>query len=245
MPYFDAGGVVYVIEDIIASEEVLQEAIAALLSGCRCSIVDSPFVASVEARGFVVDRVVGVGSIVCEPGCIESRRGYRLTAPVWGQGRVISRGQRCLVCGDSPSLSQLPALGIDTLRVGYHEFFDRVLRGGERGVLVLGRGLDPLEVVEDEGVCGVLRTSNPLHPAGALGKPRLQACVERIYRLEGPRARLLHNILYVNDKPVIARLEGMGNALVVMFDEEGSSKYPRIAATLGMLYECGTPGEHM
>ncbi|NOZ88508.1 MAG: hypothetical protein GXO15_01135 [Crenarchaeota archaeon] len=238
MPYFDAGSAVLLIEDVLREPELLGQWLMGH-AGCRCAIIDSPFSARVERRGLSVDLTIGVGSIVCSPGCGEDAV---LAEPAWGQGRLL--GGDCVFHGDCGELrAGLAALGFKLKRVGLHEFFEVVGREGVNGVAVLGPDSDALEVEPRGGVCGRLRGRNPLHPAGAVGKPGLEGCVEETFDLVGPRSRLLTPVLQLGGRDIIYSYSGMGDSVVIGYSLASASKYPRLAAWLGALYACSKPAD--
>ncbi len=244
MPYLDEGSAVYMIEDLIERPELMQSVVTSIMRGCRCAVIDQPFTASISSNGFVVDRVVGVGSVVCEAGC--GGEGARvLASPAWGRGRVVEPSARCLFCGERFAAMQLRALGFQLEEVEFKVFVDRVTRGTERGVAVVDSVLDPLELEPLEGGCGTLRSANPLHPSGALGKPGLSGCVEKRFELVGPSSRVFMPVLLLNGAPLLGRFEGLGNGLVVLGPVQGSSRYVQLATWLGVLYECGSQSEHL
>jgi hypothetical protein len=248
VPHFSENSIVYAIEDIIRDDNVFASALSRLMRGCRCAIIDSPFAATLENKGFTVDRVVGVGSIVCEPGCEGGEDGgYRLAAPAWGQGRVLKPGLDCVFYGSERLRGQLAALGFRVEARGFNELLDMVTREGKRGVAFLDEEADSLSVERLEGGCGVLKTTNPLHPAGAFGKPGLHACAEEIYGLQGPAARIASPVLHLSsrERVVVSRVEGLGNALIIHTDPESASRHIRVASWLGALYECGIASEYL
>jgi len=247
LPYLPENSIVYTIEDLIEKPESIQDVLASLLSGCSCAIIDSPFTATVDVKGFRVNKVIGVGSIVCEPSCGVSRSGYRLTAPAWGQGRIIRRGLECLYYGNDAYRAQLASLGFKVINKEFNDIVEAVTRGSKRGVIILDEDAAPLEVEPTPGTCGVLRTTNPLHPAAALGKPRLHGCARPLYRLTGPLARLATPLLYLEDKDntVVSKIEGLGSALVLHSEPAAMTRHLQLAAWLGVLYECGAAEEHL
>ncbi len=247
MPYFSENSVVYVIEDILRDHGVVNEIIARIASGCKCSIIDSPFAATLTVKGFVVERVVGVGSVVCEPRCSGSKGSYRIVNPTWGQGRVVRRGLECLYHGPPSYRAQLAGLGLRVVDTGFHSLVEMSTKKAMHGVAIIDNAADLLEVEELPGTCGRLGTPNPLHPASAFGKPGVYACAEPLYQLVGPLGRLTQTLLYISDtsKPVISRIEGIGSALLIQTDLGNASRNIQVAATLGMLYECGAAEEYM
>ena len=241
MPYFDAGSIVVPIEALIENPEVLGTYLLGS-RGCRCSIVDSPFVASVMRGGLRLDYTVGVGSLVCGAGCGGGDEALVLAEPAWGSGRIIEGGE-CVFYGSCGELEAgLAALGFRLRRVkGLQLFIDEVTKAGARGVAVLDDA-DPLSVEPAGGLCGVLRSRNPLHPAGVVGKPGLSGCIERLYRVVGPQRRLLAPILGLGDETVVAEVKGLGEGLLVGYEPSSASKHLRLAAMLGAVYECSRPG---
>ena len=247
MPYFREGSPVYLVEEFIEKPDSFSNVLPGLASGCSCAIIDSPFAATLEYNGFLVDRVVGVGSIVCDPRCGSSGQRWRLATPAWGQGRVLRQGLECLVYGNEVIRAQLASIGLRPRGASLHEVVDAATREGLRGVVFLDEEADPLAVEPRPGTCGTLSTTNPLHPSGAFGKPRLHACVENLYRLVGPLARLTTPILSIGrgKETLISRIEGLGSAIIVHTDVEAASSYVRLASWLGALYECGSSTEYM
>jgi hypothetical protein len=238
MPKVEKGSKIIAIERIIRSTGLL-EALMAIASsdGCKCFIVDSPFIATTNVKGFTVEQVVGVGSLVCTADCPVEADAVAV-APTWGYGRYI--GGKCIVAGTIPGLPILRSVGYEVEEVDFDEVFDAAAKQYVKGVVYLPAFRERLEVAEEEGSCGRLLSLNPLHPAGAIGKPRQAVCVDKIYRLVGPLARLTHTILSVEDKPLIQTYGGLGELAIVGFDLDSSEAILSTAAWLSILYTCGT-----
>ncbi len=247
MPYFKEGSIVFMIEDMMKSPEVFHQVVTSIVSGCKCAIIDSPFTASLSAKGFVTDRVVGVGSIVCEPSCRETTNAYQLAEPAWGQGRIVKRGLECLYYGSDIYRVQLSGMGFRVIELGFRDVVERATKTPSRGLVILAADADPLEVEETPGGCGTLGTPNPLHPAAAFGKPGFQACARPLYRLVGPLARFATTLLYIDNREntVLSRIEGLGNVLIIHTDPANMSARLQLASWLGVLYECGASEEYM
>lgn len=244
MPQLPAGSVVYPIETIIKSPDTMSSVFTAISSGsCRCMIVDTPFVATVENKGFVIDQVIGIGSIICSPGC--TRGEVVLHNPTWSYGRVVPGNSECIVVASKDFTSTLKSIGVHAREVDYDEFFDLVLRRNSHGVMVLSDEINSLEIQRGSGRCGSLYSYNPLHPAGAVGKPGFTCCVNEIYEIVGPRSKLLSRILAVDDKTIISQVRGMGEGLIVSFNPVSSTSYTSLAAWLGVLYVCGSAAEYL
>ncbi len=236
MPYFDSGSDVLLVEELLESPELLLQWLLPR-TRCGCTIVDVPFTATIERGGLRLDLTVGVGSIVCRPGC-SGGEGARLAEPAWGHGRLIGGGS-CLYHGVG---SEIPAglaeLGFSVSRVSLEEFFEGVGRRGMNGVAVLGRHSGLLEAEPLGSICGRLRSRNPLHPAGMVGKPGLEGCVEDAYQLTGPRAALVEPILQLGRHVIVSRYSGLGDGLILGYEPSAASKYPRLGALLGAIYAC-------
>jgi len=216
MPKVEKGAKILTIERIIRSTGFLEALMAiASSSDCRCFIVDSPFIASTEVRGFALEQVIGVGSIVCTPECQVDADAIAI-APTWGYGRYI--GGKCKVAGAVPGLPILRSVGYDVDELDFEEVFEATSRQPVKGILYLPSFAGRLEVEEEDGVCGRLLSLNPLHPAGAIGKPRQAVCVDKVYRLAGPLGRLTHNILAIEDKPLIQSYGGLGELAIIGFN---------------------------
>lgn len=247
MPYIDAGSVVYPIEHLLDNPDSVAGVIASIGEECRCAIVDSPFVASVERGGLSVEYSVGVGSLVCSPGC-GFTGGLKLLEPAWGRGRVLGGdlAPTCVTVGEY-SGTELSVLGINVKPLGsLHEFFDAVTRQARRGIAVLPLASGELEVERVGSLCGRLHSRNPLHPAGVVGKPGVNACCEDVHVLVGSRGRMLNPVLALEDTTVISTIQGMGEGIVYGYDPlSAGSKHLRLAAVLGMLYTCGVEGERL
>ncbi|ALL00615.1 hypothetical protein Pyrde_0565 [Pyrodictium delaneyi] len=244
MPQLPAGSTIYPIELLIKSPETIQKiALTASSDNCRCMIVDTPFTATVENKGFIIDQVIGVGSIICSPGCGDSD--IVLHSSTWSYGRIIARDTNCIAAAPSDFVMALKSVGISVREVDYEEFFDNVLKYGANGVMVLFDELNRLEITRENGLCGSLYSHNPLHPAGVVGKPGLHCCIDELYEIVGPRSRLMSPILAVGKKIVISQIKGMGEAVILSFNPASSSGYASLAGWLGALYACGSTTEHL
>ncbi|HIQ24204.1 MAG TPA: hypothetical protein EYH50_04060 [Pyrodictium delaneyi] len=244
MPQLPAGSVVYPIETLIKSPDTMSSVLTAISSGsCKCMIVDTPFVATVENKGFIVEQVIGVGSIICSPGC--ARGEVVLHSSTWSYGRVVPGNSECIVAASKDFTSMLKSIGVHAFEVDYEEFFNLVLRRNSNGVMVLSDRINSLEIQRSNGRCGNLYSYNPLHPAGAVGKPGFTCCINEIYEIIGPRSKLLSHILAVDDKTIISQVRGMGEGLIVSFNIVSSTSYASLAAWLGVLYVCGSTAEHL
>jgi hypothetical protein len=237
VPKVDVGAKIITIERIIRSTGLL-EALMAIASSenCKCFIVDSPFIVATEVKGFTLEQVVGVGSIVCTPECNVDADAVA-TAPTWGYGRYI--GGRCFISGSIPGRPILKSVGYEIEEVNFDEIFELASKQHANGILYLPSYHERLEVEEEEGICGRLLSLNPLHPAGAIGKPRQSVCVNKIYRLSGPLARFTRNILALEDRPLIQAYEGLGELTLINFEIENSNSLLSTAAWLAILYTCG------
>ena len=246
MPYIDAGSVVYPIEHLLDNPDIIAEVIASISDECRCAIIDSPFIVSVEQGGLSVEYSLGVGSLVCSPGC-SLTEGLKLLEPAWGRGRVLGgSGFTCVTAGDYLG-TELSMLGISVKPLGsLYEFFDTVTRQARRGIAVLPLVGGELEVEKVRSLCGRLYSRNPLHPAGAIGKPGVNACCEDVHVLLGSRGRMLNPILALGNTIVISSIHGMGEGIVYGYDPvNAGSKHLRLAGVLGILYTCGVEGERL
>ncbi|ABM79905.1 hypothetical protein [Hyperthermus butylicus] len=244
MPQVEAGSKVILIEDIIRRPELVRSiTTSGLANDCRCFITDSPFVAVVERQGFIVEQVIGVGSIICSPDCRVTEESARIHAPTWGYGRFI--GGRCIVGGDADEiLLTLKTLGYEVDVVGFNEFFEKLFREKVNGVLYLSAFSGDLAVNEEGGRCGTLYSFNPLHPAGVFGKPTSSACVDRIYSVAGPFAKYLAPVLGIDGRPIIYSVRGIGDGIVIGYEYLSSSGILATAGWLGVLYACGSEREY-
>jgi hypothetical protein len=247
MPYFDAGSAVYPVEKLLEEPEVLASIAAQAGGECRCAIIGSPFVATVERMGARLEYTVGVGSIVCSPDCGsgEGKRQLVLAEAAWGQGRVFGSAPRCVVAGGD-AVRELALFGVKTTPVDLHGFVESVLRRGKRGLAVLPHIADALEIERVGGICGRLHSRNPLHPAGAVGKTGVEACCSDAYTLVGRIARLAAPILALDNTVVISTITGLGECLILGYNPiTSSSRYLRLAGILGILYTCGVESERL
>jgi hypothetical protein len=247
MPYFKENSIVYLIEDIIAEPSLFNDIVSSLVSGCKCAIIDSPFTSTVTSNGFTVERVIGVGSVICEAGCKQGNHGKLLASPAWGQGRIVKRGIECLYYGAEEYRVQLAGLGLRVKDADFRTVIEETTKYPKRGIIFLDNDADPLHVEEAPGLCGVLGTTNPLHPAAAFGKPKLHGCAKPIYKLVGPLERLATPLLYIEESsnPVISKIEGLGSAAIIHTDPSSATRHIQLATWLGILYECGTSEEYM
>jgi hypothetical protein len=237
MPEIDKGYIVVPVESLIREPTKIEVFMSlARDEECKCFIVDTPFVATLNVKGFVVDQVIGVGSIVCTPNC-ELREGYRIEAPTWGYGRLI--GGKCVLAGDIEGANLLGMLGYDIHRMSLAEAIEEATRGGKRTVIYLPSFEDRLYVSRSNGRCGRLYTFNPLHPAGAFGKPRHTTCLHETYELVGPYGKYASPLLAVEYKPFLYHIAGMGEALVIGARVEDLDAITSTAVWLGILYTCG------
>ncbi|KSW11765.1 hypothetical protein CF15_02860 [Pyrodictium occultum] len=244
MPQIPAGSVVYLIEHLLSEPGKLREVLSIISGGkCKCMIADMPFTAVLENNGFTVEQVVGVGSIICPPGCGDS--GVTVHASTWGYGRLVPGDRTCIVAASEEVAALIRSPGIRVVEVDYEEFFENVVRKGLNGVMVVSKDYGGLEVQERGGICGNLYSHNPLHPAGAVGKPSPSCCIENIYEIVGPRARLINKILSVNDVSIIGEVKGIGEGLILFFNPVRASGYASLAAWLGVMYACGSTAEYM
>ncbi len=234
MPRLDAGWEVIPVEKILEDPSRFA-AVLRSAATCDCILVDLPFVATVSINGVNIDVAIGVSSLVCSKSCGISS--WKLARPAWASGVRVGDGP-CLVLGEQ--VAELANdLGVRVeLASSLREVFDAVTRGGPNAVVFLGAEKS-LEVEEAPGVCGVIEAVNPLHPLAVVGKPYYGGCVERIYRLVGPRARLASPLLRVAGRAVAWTYTGLSTALLLGYDPLSSSDYLSLAASLGILYTCG------
>ncbi len=237
MPRVEEGYKILPVERVVR-EPGLIEVFTSIASNeeCRCFIVDSPFIVTANVKGFIVEQVVGVGSIVCSPECTVETD-VVAAAPAWGYGRYI--GGRCIVAGDIPGLTLLGSIGYHIEEARFADAFDMASKADIRGIVYLPSFAGRLEVEEVSGGCGTVYSYNPLHPVGALGKPRHSVCVDRVYTLAGPLGKLVKPLLGLNKVSLFSLYQSMGELLVVGFDVEYADRLLASALWLGVMYTCG------
>ena len=233
MPKLEEGWTVVPVERIL--EEPSQS--LALLRGvsrCGCVLVDTPFVASVEAKGVLVDVAVGVGSFVCPSGC--GFEGWRLARPAWASGVLV--GGSCTVYGEAAEeLASGLGVGVERREGSLEDALEDVKTG--RRVVVSLVDARELSVEVSDGVCGLVEAVNPLHPSAVVGKPYVSGCVKKVAEPIGRLARLLTPLLRVKRRPVLWLFRATGEALLLGYDYRDSSSHLALAAALGVLYTCG------
>lgn len=234
MPRLAEGAEVVPVEEILRRpRDVLRLLVTA--RSCRCHIVDYPFTVLASRDGVRVRITVGIGSIVCSGGC--GVGGWLLEEPAWCYGRRIG-DCKCLYHGPGEGAAMLEALGVHVEVVGsLGELLDSAARGA-RGVALLP-GSKSLEVSVGGGVCGRLRSMNPLHPVGVFGKADGHVCVERLAEPVGPAARGLTPLLGIGRKTVAWLFRGMGEAVLYGFEPSEAPSPLGVAALVGALYTCG------
>ncbi len=230
----DEGWEVLLVEDIIrdsGSIKTLQDVVA-----CNCIMVTSPTTARLCRDGFCVDLAIGVGSLICPPGCGASE--WRLSQPIWCYGVRIGAG-KCTCIGSCVKHvrymlgSEGETASVSTL----HELLSG-LEAGQRMLVVLPETRF-LDVEVSGGFCGRLSSVNPLHPGGVVGKPGFDSCIGEYAYPVGPASRLLLPVLKLRGRPVLWSYEGLGEAVVLGFNPERASGAVVLAALMAALYICG------
>jgi hypothetical protein len=258
----DAGSRILPIEVALNNPAGFEKAIELIAesyskSGCRCIIVDYPFpvYARIEEQNHmhVLSYVVGVGSIVCSPGCnITSLRdaGVKLletTAPGWGYGRLIGGKSICrgLVGDLLKDIMALFGIGIDDQNLDVGEILRRSHRPQQESVVIelpqapLDDGKLRLFIERRGTICGVLATENPLHPLGIFGKPGFSTCAREVYEVVGTIGQIHEVILYADSTPLALKRHSLGEVFIIGYDVAKSDHLLRVASKLGALYECG------
>ncbi len=225
--------------ELVMIEDVLRDPVKALAMyskgvECSCILVDTPFIVTAEHAGTVIDVVVGVGSLICRSCGISD---WRTVGPAWASGARLGKIE-CRFAGPTHVASLLTGLGLQVKGLELDEVLDSAKKSGSDAIAVL-IGYEGLDVIAEPGFCGVIEATNPLFPAGVVGKQGFIGCIDRYTKLIGPRSRLLFPLIRVNRRPVMWLMRGFSDVLVVGFDPTRSSNYLTLAFVLGALYTCG------
>ncbi len=236
----DEGWTVILIEEVLKEVDKSIKTLLGLLEALArgCILVTSPTTTRLCRKdGLCLDLCIGVGSLLCPPGIVESN--WVVYEPFWCYGVKI--GGKCrLIASKNLALPTVPQAKLESIESysSLHDVIDTIGLG-ERALILLANS-NLVDVEPQKGCCGVLGTLNPLHPVGVIGRTKWRTCCDKVFEPVGKGHTLLP-ILSVGGKTIAWSFNGLGEAVVLGYNPQEVDEPLRLAYLLGLLYSCGEP----
>ncbi len=248
MPTYDKGDYAIPIEHIInMSDDHFLKLISSILglNDCDCTMVDYPSIVSARVGRYVIDIVLGQGSIVCKQGCKEIAQigipVITLASSSWVYGRIIKR-RKCFVTEKSLELiskiSPILRDNINWVTTSFNDLIERVAKEKVKAFSFILPEYDPLSFVQTK-CCGQLYSPNPLlHPGAVFGKSRKEVCVKTCTKILGPFRKKITPVLSIGEDPIISLYQGMGELLLASVAPNDIPNDIAKSLILSLIYTC-------